>query len=321
MNRVQPRLPRNVSGGLPRATASVIICAYTERRLAYTCAAVRSVLSQTRPADEILLVIDHNPDLFAKLNAELGDSIRVVHHNEGERGAIPSDNLGVELAGGDVVAFMDDDACADQDWLDRLLRHYHDTNVVACGGRLISTWDNGRPGWFPEELDWLVGGTYKGHPETRRRVRKLILCNMSVRRDVFRSTGPFATAFGRRKDWGTGTETEFFLRLKQRLPNAAVVYDPEAVVYHRVPDRRAKLRYLLLRSYNEGFHKALIRDGFAAPARELFATDYDYLRYAMNSITGKLARFYRSGNLGQAAAMMTSVAATGAGYLAGMARR
>ncbi len=147
------------------------------------------------------------------------------------------------------------------------------------------------------------------------------MCNMSVRRDVFRSTGLFTTAFGRRKDWGTGTESEFFLRLKQRLPNAAVVYDPEAVVYHRVPDRRANLRYLVLRSYNEGFHKALIRDAFTAPAREVLTTENAYLRYAMNSMAGKLTRFYRGRNLGQATAMMTSVAATGAGYLAGMTRR
>ncbi len=321
MDQVQSRLPGSGSGNPPQSTVSVIICAYTERRLPYIYDAVRSVLDQTRPADEILLVIDHNPELFNRLKAELADKVRVVHHDEGERGAIPADNLGIDLAGGEIVAFMDDDACADRDWLDRLLRHYHDANVAACGGRLISTWDNGRPGWFAEELDWLVGGTYKGHPETRRPVKKLIMCNMSVRRDVFRTTGLFDTSFGRRKDWGTGTESEFFLRMKQQLPDATVIYDPEAIVYHRVPDRRANLRYLVLRSYNEGFHKALIRHAFAAPAREVLATENAYLRYAMNSMTGKLARFYRRGNLGQAAAMMTSVAATGAGYLAGMARR
>ncbi len=318
---MQSRLPTNGSGDPRRTTVSVIICAYTERRLAYIYDAVQSVLRQTRPADEVLLVVDHNPDLFTRLNGELGGSVRVVHHDEGERGAIPADNLGIELARSDIVAFMDDDACASRDWLDRLLRHYLDDSVAASGGRLISTWDSGRPNWFAEELDWLVGGTYKGHPETLRRVRNLILCNMSVRREVFRSTGLFTTAFGRRKDWGTGTECEFFLRLKRRLPDAAVVYDPEAVVYHRVPDRRANLKYLVLRSYNEGYHKALIRDVFPAPTREVLATENAYLRYAMNSMTGKLARFYRRGNLGQAAAMMTSVAATGAGYLAGMARR
>ncbi len=318
---MQSRLPRNGSGVPPRATVSVITCTYTERRLPYIYDAVRSVLCQTQPADEILLIVDHNPDLFTRLNTELGGSVRVVHHDEGERGAIPAANLGIGLARCDIVAFMDDDACASPDWLDRLLRHYRDDAVAASGGRLVSTWDNGRPGWFPEELDWLVGGTYKGHPETRRQVRNLIMCNMSVRRDVFRSTGLFTTAFGRRKDWGTGTESEFFLRLKQQLPDAAIVYDPEAVVYHRVPDRRANLRYLVLRSYNEGFHKALIRDAFTAPAREVLSTESAYLRYAISSMAAKLTRFYRGGNLGQATAMMTSVAATGAGYLAGMTRR
>lgn len=318
---MQAPLTRKNSGSPFRATVSVIICAYTERRLSYIYDAVHSVLNQTRPADEILLIIDHNPDLFSRLSTDFGNSIRVVHHSQGERGAIPSDNLGVKLARGDIVAFMDDDAHADKNWLSGLLRHYRDPNVAACGGRLISTWDKGRPRWFPEELDWLVGGTYKGHPEKRQRVKKLIMCNMSVRRDIFRSTGLFVTAFGRRKDWGTGTESEFFLRLEEQMPKAAVIYEPEAVVYHCVPSRRANFRYLLLRSYNEGFHKALIRNAFAAPIREVLSTENAYLKYVISSITGKVSRFYQRGNLGQAAAMMSSVAATGAGYLAGMARR
>ena len=315
--RLQP-----VPGGpslIPKV--SVIMCAYTAERLPYIYEAVDSILRQTLPPHEIILAIDHNAGLLAQLGAELGDRITLVHNDGLHRGAVVTDNVAVRHATGEIMAFMDDDAAAESDWLEKLVRHYEDPRVVATGGRLVPVWDEGRPRWFPEDLDWIVGGTYKGHPETRTEVRNLILCNMSVRREVFDSAGFFTTALGRRKDWGTGAESEFFLRAKRNFPESAILYDPEAVVYHRVPSRRASLKYVVLRSFNEGFHKALIRRAFAGLSRDPLSMERSYLRYLVHSVLEKMARFYRHGSLEQAASIAASVSATGAGYLMGMLKR
>ena len=58
-----------------------------------------------------------------------------------------------------VVAFLDDDAQAGSDWLERMLAWYDDPSIIGVGGASEPVWRNGRPGWFPVEFDWVVGGT------------------------------------------------------------------------------------------------------------------------------------------------------------------
>ena len=313
---------KGLSGTITTAPkVSVVICAYTMERLPYIYSAVQSVLNQTLPPHEVVLAVDHNRELYQKLNTDLGDRINVIHNDGPEGGAVVTDNIGTRYATGDIIAFMDDDATATGDWLEKMVEHYRDPRVIASGGKLVPVWQGCRPLWFAEELDWVVGGTYKGHPEQRTEVRNLILCNMSVRREVFDSAGYFTTELGRRKNWGTGAESEFFLRVKKHFPDSVVLYEPEAVVYHKVSLNRTKLKYMLLRSYNEGFHKALIRKAFDGTPGEPLSMEYTYLRFLLGSVLGKLGRFYSYGNFCQAISIMASVIATGAGYTAGMLKR
>ena len=309
-------------GGIEHALkVSVVICAYTMERLPYIYHAVKSVLNQTLPPHEVVLAVDHNRELYQQLDAELGDRVNVIHNDGPERGAVVTDNIGTWYASGNIIAFMDDDATATSDWLEKMVAHYHDPRVIATGGKLVPVWQERRPSWFAEELDWVVGGTYKGHPEQRTSVRNLILCNMSVRREVFDTAGYFTTKLGRRNNWGTGAESEFFLRVKKHFPDSIILYEPEAVVYHKVPLQRANLKYVLLRSYNEGFHKALIRKACAGMSGKPLSMEYTYLRFLLGSVLGRLGQFYKHGNLSQAGSITASVIATGGGYLAGMLKR
>lgn len=52
---------------------SVVICVYTEERWEDILAAVDSVRTQSHPALEILLVVDHNERLLARLTEEFKD--------------------------------------------------------------------------------------------------------------------------------------------------------------------------------------------------------------------------------------------------------
>ena len=129
-------------------SASVVICAYTERRWDDIVLAVASVAEQTVPAQEIVLVIDHNPALAARAREELsGVSILENHHRRGLSGAR---NTALEVVRGEVVAFVDDDASARPDWLERLLAPYADPKVIAVGGAAHPVWPGaGRPPLFP----------------------------------------------------------------------------------------------------------------------------------------------------------------------------
>ncbi|MEL7207561.1 MAG: glycosyltransferase family 2 protein, partial [Actinomycetota bacterium] len=109
-------------------TVSVVICAHTERRWQDLCDAVASVAAQGHPAEEIIVVIDHNDALLARAEAAL-DGVVVVA-NWGTPGESGARNAGVAVASGEVIAFLDDDATADEGWLAALLPWFGDPEVL-----------------------------------------------------------------------------------------------------------------------------------------------------------------------------------------------
>jgi glucosyl-dolichyl phosphate glucuronosyltransferase len=179
---------------VPR-TISVVICAHTQKRWHETLAAVESVRTQSFPRKEIIVVVDHNPDLRTSLAAALPD-ITVIENRE-EQGLSVGRNTGVAIAQGDVVAFLDDDAVADADWLKFFADSYADPAVIGVGGLTLPNWKARRPSWFPREFDWIVGCRYRGMPESRAPVRNLLGGNASFRRAAFDLAGGFPHGIGR----------------------------------------------------------------------------------------------------------------------------
>ena len=248
------------------ANASVVICAYTEERWDNIVAAVESLHGQTVPPAEIILVIDHNELLFERARSLRGV---VTIRNSKSQGASGSRDSGIAVAGRAITAFLDDDAVADPEWLELLLRGYADPGVAGVGGSIEPAWPTRRPSWFPREFDWVVGCTYKGMPETTGPVRNLIGANMSVRRDVARHVGGFREGYGNIKAEGDVSwvgesrassceDTEFCIRVSQAYPDLRWIYEPEARVRHHVPSHRTTWRYYLSRSREEGLAKALL---------------------------------------------------------------
>ncbi len=236
---------------------SIVICAYTEERWEELLAAVTSVRGQTVHPCEIILVIDHNPQLLARTRHELPDVM--VIENRQAPGLSGARNSGIAVAQGEVIAFMDEDATAAPDWLAWLKQHYGDPHVWGVGGQITPSWSDGRPGWFPPEFDWVVGCTYRGLPDDTRQVRNLIGCNMSFRHEAFQKVGGFRSGVGRIGKRPIGCEeTELCIRLQQQQPQAQLLYEPQSQVFHRIPKARAQWRYFVSRCYAEGLSKALI---------------------------------------------------------------
>src|SRR5260370_41788670 len=84
---------------------SVIICAYTEKRWDDLLAAIESVRQQTLPAAEIIIVIDHNPQLLERVQDHIPDVI--VVENAEARGLRGARNSGRAAAQGHIMAFLD----------------------------------------------------------------------------------------------------------------------------------------------------------------------------------------------------------------------
>lgn len=298
-------------------SVSVIICAYSTKRLDRLDAAIRSALEQDAPGIEVIVVIDHNPDLLDIVKGRF-PGVTVIP-NRGERGLSDARNTGVARAVKGIVAFLDDDAVAARDWLSRLLVHYADPKVVAVGGGIAPVWPKARPGWFPPEFDWVIGCSYRGLPEGVAPVRNLIGCNMSVRRSCIAAVGGFKTDLGRVADNAAGCEeTEFFIRLKARFPEGVILLDPSARVDHYITEDRTRWSYFAGRCRSEGRGKALMAGLVKGPQHLSAETDYvrrvlprAVLRGLGDGLRGDLAGLGRSG------AVVLGFGMTAATYLVG----
>jgi glycosyltransferase involved in cell wall biosynthesis len=109
---------------------SVIIPVYNSARTIRR--AVDSVLSQTHPPNEIVLVDDGSTDNLAAAVTSYGKQVRLLRKMNG--GAASARNFGIENSRGEYVAFLDSDDYWERDKLDRQLevfRRHSDLGLCA----------------------------------------------------------------------------------------------------------------------------------------------------------------------------------------------
>jgi glucosyl-dolichyl phosphate glucuronosyltransferase len=295
---------------------SVVICAYTEARWDQLCEAIESVRTQHLASTEIIVVVDYNQSLYKRLVAAVPDI--TVLENQEAKGLSGARNTGAALAKGDVIAFLDDDAVAHADWLRFLADSYANPVISGVGGLTIPRWQTARPAWFPEEFLWVVGCNYKGMAPAGTPIRNMIGANMSFRRKAFRLVeGGFTSGIGRTSKRPLGCEeTEFCIRLHQRAPESVIVMDDRAMVRHFVPDSRCTLGYFFSRCYAEGISKAQVASNVGS--HDGLAAERSYTTRTLPlGVARGVADVFRGDvrGLGRAAAIITGLAVTSAGYL------
>jgi glycosyltransferase involved in cell wall biosynthesis len=243
---------------------SVVVCAHRTDRYGDLVEAINSLKSQTYRNVEIICVFDGNRDLCEKFTAE-GQSkgIQVILNHE-NLGLSESRNRGAAGARGSVIAFFDDDAVADVAWAEQLVQMYALKGALAAGGRILPLWTADKPVCLPEEYYWLIGATHKGFPNEVAEVRNTFGSNLSFRRDIFAELGGFKVDLGF-KGAGLiqGEEVEICNRMRERF-GRGVIYNPGAVVYHKVFRERLRMKYLLSRAFWQGYSKReLERRGYS----------------------------------------------------------
>jgi GT2 family glycosyltransferase len=306
-----------VDDAVPGAV-SVVICTYTARRWGSLLAGASAVLSQLWPGDELLVVVDHAPDVLARAEAQIPGA-RVVANSYGQ-GLSGARNTGLALARGDVVAFLDDDALPRPGWLPSLRAPFADSGVAGVAGAVEPDWEGGRaPRWFPPEFGWVVGCDYVGLPAGGEQVRNPIGASMALRRQVVAEVGGFSELVGRVGTLPVGCEeTELSIRLRQADPTLTVVRDTGSTVAHLVPGDRQRLRYFVSRCYHEGRSKAVL--GALVGTEQGLASERSYatrtLPLGVLRHTAAVARGDLAGPV-RAAVIVLGLLTTALGYLSG----
>lgn len=158
-------------------------------------------------------------------------------------------DIGAKHAHGEILAFIDDDAYPQADWLDKALKHFDNPIVAAVGGPAITP----KNSHFFQKVSASVFESYLGSGTTRERylpigrsktVDDWPSVNLLIRKDVFLAIGGFDSTF-----W-PGEDTKLCLEVLKL--NKKIIYDPEVIVYHH---RRTNLIRHLQQIGNYGLHR------------------------------------------------------------------
>jgi GT2 family glycosyltransferase len=303
--------------------ASLVISSFRIDRWNELIGAVDSVRGQSMRPRELILVVDHNEALLKRVEDELSSSVSQIVRNEEQPGLSNARNAGARTARGKLVAFLDDDAVASSTWLERLTRWCTEPGVVGAGGAVHPYWVGPRPRWFPEEFLWTVGCTYRGMPTSEATVRNPHGGCFCIRRSIFERLGGFRSGIGRiGAGFMGGEETDLCIRTKQLMSWARFVFDPQAVVTHKITPERAEWRYFKRRCFAEGVSKAILADGLGRC--DALASERSYALHVLpKAIIRELGDGFRDGDLAafrRAGAVAAGLAITSAGYVMGRSR-
>jgi glycosyltransferase involved in cell wall biosynthesis len=119
-------------------TISAVVCAYNEARFLPAC--LHSLLSQTRPPDEIIAIDNASSDETGAVARRIA-GVRVV--DEPVKGLVAARETGRRAARGDILAYVDADCRAPLQWLERVERRFerHPALVAVTGPYRFYDWD------------------------------------------------------------------------------------------------------------------------------------------------------------------------------------
>jgi len=243
-----------------RVLFSVVICSYNRRE--HVVAAVESALGQTLPSDryEVVVVDNCSTDGTAEAIAGLVEQHPNLHYlYEARLGLATARNTGWHAAQGTYVAFLDDDARAETNWLETAQRliERNPVNLRCVGGPIHPFYTSPAPDW------WLDSYEIRTRGDVERRLHEgeaFSGSNMIWLKETLATHGGFDSSAGMKgNQLGMGEETALFRRVWEGEESPVFLYSPDLRVYHWVPPEKMTMRYILKRATANGQFEA----GFA----------------------------------------------------------
>jgi GT2 family glycosyltransferase len=200
---------------VPWPRVSVVVCSYNGARTIRDCLEGLKYLEY--PDYEVIVVNDGSTDATATIAQEY--NVRVISTEN--RGLSQARNTGLDLATGDIVAYIDDDAYPDPHWLMYVAAMFLHTRHAAVGGPNIAP-----PG------DGTVADCVANAPGgpihvllTDQEAEHIPGCNMAFRKAALQAIGGFDAQFRT-----AGDDVDVCWRLQQR--GWTLGFSPAAVVWH-----------------------------------------------------------------------------------------
>jgi GT2 family glycosyltransferase len=173
---------------------------------------------------------------------------------EERQGLSHARNCGMAVAKSPYIAIIDDDETVNEDFVRGYIEFFDaHPNAVAAGGRIVPSYEQGRPSWISPYTERPIANPLDLGEEVRPfgRGRCPGGGNMAVRREAIERYGAFDPSLGRTgKKLIGGEETDFFNRLSRS--GAPFYYVPTSIIYHHISPDKLTRDYFTRLSYAIG---------------------------------------------------------------------
>lgn len=249
-----------------QVSQTVILCTYN--RSEELSKALESLAAQRLPVSENweILVVDNGSTDKTRAVVEdycANHSGRFRYLWEPRPGKSNALNSGILAAHGSILAFTDDDATFDPDWLHNLTSSLHSGEWAGAGGRTLASRQITPPPWLalngPFNMGGVVAATFDLGDKPLQLVDAPYGVNMAFRKDIFEKHGSFRTDLGPTPHGDVprpNEDTELGRRVI--LAGERLRYEPSAIVYHPVHEDRVRKDYLLNWWFDAG--RATVRE-------------------------------------------------------------
>ena len=250
---------------------SAIIC--TLNRANYLRRSINSLIDQTLAAAhyEILIVDNGSTDNTSEVVKNEYDKVQNLRYvYEPILGLSQARNTGWRQAVGKYVAYLDDDAIAYPQWLEKILHVFETVKPKpACvGGRIEPLWEAARPPWLSDEIAHCLGVLDLADSpmtlDTLADSHWLFGGNSAYPRHLLEVVGGFQTSLGRKGNKLLSNE-EILLHQQLKQRGYHYYYHPEIAIRHHVPSFRLTKSWFIRRWYWQGVSNAVTEIHLASP--------------------------------------------------------
>lgn len=244
----QMQMSRDLVQTIPEASQmTALIPSYNRAHL--ISRAVSSVLNQTLPPYEIIVVDDGSTDNTREILASFGDSIRYIHQENA--GSAVARHHGITAAQTDWIALLDSDDVWNPDHLERM-----SDAIIATDGRANYYFaDTQRPQELDKQMQWHLTGFSIGEPYVLfeegaewvlKDLQPMMLQSTVIKRSAYMASGGFYAPLRYRDD------THLFIKLGLKDPICAVAGGGTKMTDDDQPQNRLSINYDRTRD-KEGF--------------------------------------------------------------------
>jgi glycosyltransferase involved in cell wall biosynthesis len=242
--------------------ATVAICTYNRATLLQLCIESLSNLNFNKQDFEVVVVDNNSADETSEVCKSIPFKYPLLNFRyvlELKQGVGYTRTRCAKEAKGEIVAYIDDDCLADQDWLRHIVEFYdQNPGAMSTGGRIIPKYLVPVASWFGKYFWGLVGNYDLGnHVFQMKGVRYPSGANMHFRKAAFERYGYFEGELGRSgKSLMAGEEKAMYLKLIRH--NEQVFYLPHVIVHHHVEGNKFDKAYVRKHSYGIGASERLM---------------------------------------------------------------